>query len=117
MWIMISGPYRSGSNDPETWRQNLKRMNEEAYQVFLKGHMPVIGVNMALPIIEIAGQERYDELMMPMSMPLAQHCNAVYRISGPSEGADMEVQHFKDAHKPIYYSLDEIPTVQSNENS
>lgn len=110
---MISGPYRSGSNEPEIWQKNLKRMNEEAYQVFLKGHMPVIGVNMALPIIEIAGQERYDELMMPMSMPLAQHCDAVYRIPGESFGADAEVQYFKDHHKPIYHSLDEIPSAQS----
>ena len=114
---MISGPYRSGSNDPKVWAQNLKRMNEEAYQVFLKGHIPVIGVNMALPIIEAAGEDHYDELMMPMCMPLAQHCNAVYRIGGDSVGADTEVQHFKDARKPIYFSLDKIPTVQSHENS
>jgi len=114
---MISGPYRSGSDDPKVWEENLKRMNEEAYKVFLKGHIPVIGVNMVLPIIGIAGKELYNELMMPMSMPLAEHCNAVYRINGASEGADLEVQHFIDAHKPIYYSLNEIPSVQSNEHS
>ncbi len=117
MWIMISGPYRSASKDPKIWEQNLKRMNEEAYQVFLKGHIPVIGVNMALPIIEAAGEDHYDELMMPMSMPLAEHCNAVYRLPGDSIGADKEVGHFKEARKPIYYSLEEIPTVQSHENS
>ncbi|HET9129967.1 MAG TPA: antibiotic biosynthesis monooxygenase, partial [Terriglobia bacterium] len=60
LWIMISGPYRSGSNDPLVWAENLARLNEAAVTVFKKGHVPVIGVNMALPVIEQAGVDSYD---------------------------------------------------------
>ncbi len=40
MWIMIAGPYRSGSSDPAVWAGNLRRLNAAAYSVFQKGHVP-----------------------------------------------------------------------------
>ena len=51
---MIAGPYRSGSNDPKVWQENLNAMNRVALQVFELGHTPIIGVNMALPICKVA---------------------------------------------------------------
>jgi len=76
---MISGPYRSGSADPEVWKRNLEIMNKAAHMVLQKGHTPIIGVNMALPVIAAAGEEHYEEIMMPVSMALAQRCDAVLR--------------------------------------
>jgi hypothetical protein len=32
--------------------QNLRTLNESACAIFQKGHVPIIGVNLALPIIE-----------------------------------------------------------------
>lgn len=111
MWIMVSGPYRSGSTDPGVWKQRLTEMNEAAFEVFKKGHTPIIGVNQALPVIEAAGQEQYESLMMPISLELARRCDAVLRIGGPSKGADDEVELFKKVDLPVYYHLDEIPSV------
>lgn len=34
--------------------------------------VPIIGVNMALPMIEAAGHELYDEVMMPMCLRLTE---------------------------------------------
>ena len=34
---MVSGPYRSGSDDPNVWKENLRKLNEAAYEVFKKG--------------------------------------------------------------------------------
>ena len=105
---MVSGPYHSGSDDPDVWRENLVAMNQAAYEVFQKGHTPVIGVNLALPIIEAVGEERYDELMMPISLEAAERCDAVLRIGGASKGADQEVEIFRSRNLPVYTSIDEI---------
>ncbi len=109
MWIMIAGPYRHGTNDPEIWEGNLRKFNDAAFKIFKKGHIPIIGVNLALPIIEAAGHDTYGELMMPISLALAEKCNAVLRIDGVSTGADQEVEIFKNKGLPVYYDLDEVP--------
>ncbi len=111
MWIMIAGPYRHGSSDPEQWAKNLQLLNDYAYLVHQKGHVPVIGVNAALPIIEQAGQEHYSAIMMPISLALAERCDAVLRVGGPSKGADQEVALFKKKGLPIYTDVAAIPTV------
>jgi len=115
MWIMISGPYRSGSTDPEIWKRNLELMNKVAHIVLQKGHTPVIGVNMALPVIAGAGEKHYNEIMMPISMALAERCDAVLRIGGTSANADREVALFRQRGLPVYYTPDEIPTTQQQE--
>jgi len=106
---MIAGPYSSGGADDEQRAVNLRAMNETALRIFEKGHTPIIGVNMALPVIECAGEDRFDELMMPISLALAARCDAVLRIGGPSVGADQEVERLRAAGKPVYLSVDNIP--------
>ncbi len=113
MWIMIAGPYRSGSNDPAVWRENLLLLNRVAYQVFQKGHTPVIGVNMALPVIEGGGGADYDRIMLPLSLSLAERCDGVLRVGGPSRGADDEVRLFETKGLPVYRSLDEVPAAET----
>ena len=49
MWIMIAGPYRTGTTSDTELRRNLLALNRAAYDVFRKGHVPIIGVNLALP--------------------------------------------------------------------
>jgi len=110
MWIMVSGPYRGGARTEADRQANLDAMNRAAYEVFAKGHVPVIGVNMALPIVQVRGPESYDEIMMPVSLALADRCDACLRIGGASKGADDEVERFKAAGKPVYRRLDEIPS-------
>lgn len=109
MWIMIAGPYGSGAKTDEERAANLRAMNEAAYAVFRLGHVPVIGVNMALPIIEAAGTETYDEVMMPVSLALAERCDAVLRIGGGSSGADAELELIRARGGKVYRSVDEIP--------
>ena len=107
--IMVSGPFRHGSDDPEVWAGNLRAMHEAALEVHEKGHLPVIGVDVALPLIGVAGAQRYDELMMPISLALAARCDAVLRIGGPSRGADQEVQVFVNKGLPVYRSVEDVP--------
>ena len=109
MWIMIAGPYRSGSSDPAAWADNLQKLNAAAYAVFQKGHVPIIGVNLALPVIEAAGQASYARIMQPLSLSLADRCDAILRIDGVSRGADEEVETFRARRLPVFRSVDEVP--------
>ncbi len=111
MWIMVAGPYRSGGADAETQAANLRRLNEAAVALFRAGHVPVIGVNMALPMIDAAGgtPATYEELMTPLSLALVDRCDACLRVGGPSRGADDEVRRFQAAGRPVYRALSEVP--------
>jgi hypothetical protein len=109
MWIMIAGPYAAGAADEHARTENLRILNLAAVEVFRMGHVPVIGVNMARPIIDAAGSASYDEIMMPLSLALAERCDAVLRIGGASGGADREVDLFVAHGKPVYRTVGEIP--------
>lgn len=112
LWIMVAGPYTSGTGDPQVRAANLRAMNRAALEVWKRGHVPVIGVNMALPMIEAAGQDRFDAIMMPLSLALAERCDAVLRIGGASQGADREVELVRAKGGPVFTQVDEIPTAQ-----
>ena len=109
MWILIAGPYTAGGADAELRAARLDDMNAAAVEVFRRGHVPIIGVNAALPMIDVAGQDSYDEIMMPLALQLADRCDAVLRIGEPSAGADEEMQRVADRGKPVYRSIADIP--------
>ena len=111
VWIMIAGPYSSGAADEDARKANHRTLNQAALAVFEKGHIPIIGVNLALPVVKEAGQERFDELMMPISLAVSERCDACLRIGGPSQGADQEVARFKARGLPVYFSVEDVPAV------
>jgi hypothetical protein len=109
MWIMVSGPYASGAADEVARTANLRALNQAALGVLDKGHVPIIGVNLAPPIIAVAGPQRYDAIMMPISLALAERCDACLRVGGASSGADREVARFRSRGRAVYVSVDDIP--------
>lgn len=110
MWIMIAGPYTSGARNEADRAANLRAMNVAAYRVFQLGHTPVIGVNMALPVIDAAGAHAHEELMMPISLALAARCDAVLRIGGLSKGADEEVEAIRAKGGKVFTRVEDVPT-------
>ena len=109
MWIMVAGPYTSGGADAATRAKRLAEMNRAALALFRLGHVQVIGVNMALPVIAAAEGDAFEEVMMPLSLALAERCDAVLRIGGASAGADAELARFAAAGKPVFHALAEVP--------
>ena len=75
MWIMLAGPYSSGNADAQTRAARLAVLNAAALEVFRRGHVPVIGVNMALPVIAAAGatDAAFAEIMMPFRSVIANN--------------------------------------------
>jgi hypothetical protein len=106
---MVGGPYRHGAKTAAERRANLRVMNRAAHALFRMGHVPLIGVNMALPVIDVAGRGRYDEIMMPLSLALTERCDAFLRVGGASTGADEEMERFLARGLPVYRSLEEVP--------
>lgn len=115
LWILVAGPYRSGTNDdPELIEANVKAMNEMALKVLHKGHMPILGEWIALPLIKEAGSEKigdaiFNEIFHPIAIRLQDKLDAVLRIGGASQGADEMVNQAHRKGLKVYYSLDEIP--------
>ncbi len=115
MLILIAGPYRSGTNDdPALMKANLERLEAMALPLFRKGHVPMIGEWVALPLLNLAGSQQpgdevWQEIQYPVAHRLLEKCDAVLRIEGASKGADQDVAIAKERGLPVYYSLDEVP--------
>ena len=118
--ILISGPYMSGTNGEEVAiAKNLKAMEDYALPIFQKGHIAVVGEWLAWPVIRQAGgdshsSEQFSQYQYPVAHRLLEKCDAILRIPGQSQGADLEMSKAKEMGKIIFLSLEEIPTVNSN---
>ena len=118
MLILIAGPYRSGTNDDKTlMQQNLNNLEAVALPLFRKGHIPMIGEWVALPLIHLAGStkpgdEVWEEIQYPAAHRLLEKCDAVFRIKGESKGADEDVRLAIERGLKVYYNLEDVPDAQ-----
>jgi hypothetical protein len=114
MMILIAGPYRSGTgDDPALMSANLRALESAAWPIFERGHVPMIGEWVALPVLESAGSGVFEplaaEVMYPTAERLLQHCDAVLRLPGASRGADRDVEIARERGIPVYTTIDEVP--------
>lgn len=115
MLILIAGPYRSGTHDdPKLIKQNLNKPESAALPIFRKGHIPMIGEWVALPLIHLAGStkigdEAWQEIQYPIAHRILEKCDVVLRIEGASKGADEDVRIAQERGLKIYYHIEDIP--------
>jgi hypothetical protein len=115
MLVLIAGPYLSGTNgDPEKIARNRERLESFALPIYERGHLPMIGEWMALPIIHAAGGRSADDAIFrnyqyPVAHRLLECCDALFRISGESRGADLDVARAAELGLPVYRDLNELP--------
>jgi hypothetical protein len=111
--ILIAGPYRSGTGgDPDAIAANLHRLEEPAWEIHRRGHVPMIGEWVGLPILRVAeesGAETSGDVLYETAARLLAHCDAVLRIPGESAGADGDVRIARERGIPVYFSIDEVP--------
>ena len=118
MLILIAGPYRSGTNDdPALMQENLGNLESVALPLFRKGHIPMIGEWVALPLIQLAGSTKpgdaaWEEVQYPVAHRLLEKCDAVFRIAGASKGADEDVRIAEERGLKIYYNIEDIPSAE-----
>jgi len=104
--IIVAGPYSAPTAEGRA--ANLAAMNRAAAAVARLGHIPVIGVNAALPVLESAGLPYSDPLMMTISLALAARCDGCLHIAR-SSGADREAEALRTLGRPVWTRLEEIP--------
>ncbi|MFC5468499.1 GDP-mannose pyrophosphatase NudK [Cohnella suwonensis] len=118
--ILVAGPYRSGTNDdPKLIDRNVRFMNEVALQIYDRGHLPVLGEWYALPLIATAGSTNigddiFNRIFHPSSVRLLDHCNAVLRVGGASQGADEMVRAAREKGLQVYERVEDIPLVEQD---
>ena len=113
--ILIAGPYRSGTgDDPQKMHANVRLMEAYALPLFRAGHVPVLGEWFALPLVALAGSRRvgddaFNEIFHPIAERLLEHCDAVLRVGGPSQGADLMVRVGEGRGLSVYRRLADVP--------
>ena len=112
--ILVAGPYRSGTgDDPAKMADNVRLMEAFALPLFRAGHLPVVGEWLALPLVALAGSRRvgdeaFDEIFHPIAERLLARCDAVLRVGGPSQGADLMVRLAREAGRAVFHRLGEV---------
>ena len=115
LMILVAGPYRSGTgDDPDKMAANVRAMEAYALPLFRAGHVPVVGEWFALPLVALAGSRRvgdgpFEEIFHPIAERLLARCDAVLRVGGPSQGADLMVRMGEEAGLRIFRRLSEVP--------
>jgi hypothetical protein len=115
LMILVAGPYRSGTgDDPEKMAENVQAMEAYALPLFRAGHIPVIGEWFALPLVALAGSRKvgdaaFEEIFHPVAERLLARCDAVLRVGGASQGADLMVSVAQERGLAVFSSLAEVP--------
>jgi len=115
LMILIAGPYRSGTgDDPEKLAANVRAMEAYALPLYRAGHLPVVGEWLALPLVALAGSraigdEPFVEVFHPIAERLLERCDAVLRMGGPSQGADLMVQVAEERGLRVFHALADVP--------
>lgn len=108
MIIGVAGPYSAPTAAQR--QDNLDLMNRAAARLLEKGHIPLIGINAALPVVQLAQIEDPYEALMRISMALIDHCEALLLL-GESPGANRERDLILSKGLPVYYDADEVPDI------
>lgn len=106
MIIGVAGPYSADTEEER--KENLEAMNEAAGKLLESGHIPLIGVNAALPVVSRAKIKNKYKAMMDISLAVIDKCEGILLI-GESPGANKERDLILSKGLPVYYNIDEIP--------
>lgn len=108
MIIGVAGPYSATTQEQQ--KKNLDAMNDAAARVLEKGHIPIIGMNAALAIVERANVADKYKVTMDISLAVINQCEALL-ILAESPGVLKEKELVLKNGGKIFYRMEEIPTI------
>lgn len=106
MIIGVAGPY--SADTPEQRQKNLDAMNVAAARLLEKGHIPLIGVNAALPVVEKSNTTDKYKAMMDISLAVIDKCEALLLLA-ESPGANRERDLVLSKGLPVFYNINDVP--------
>ncbi len=106
MIIGVAGPYSAAT--AEERQANLDAMNAAAARLLEMGHVPVIGMNAAIPILVQANVPDRYKAVMDISLAVIGACDSLLLI-GESPGANKERDLILAQGKPVYLRVEDVP--------
>lgn len=97
--VYVSGPI---SNDPWTW---MLRAIEVADEITDAGGNPCVP---HLTVVWHAHRPRPYEDWLRRDLSWVEVCGSLFRMEGPSPGAEREIAHAESVGNPIYWDLDQL---------
>ncbi len=109
MIIGVAGPY--SAETAEQRQNNLDKMNQMAARLLELGHIPVIGINAALPVLEHATVKDKYKCAMDISLAVIGACEAILLLA-ESPGANRERDLIIGKGGKVFYSINEIQSLK-----
>ena len=106
MVIGVAGPYTAETEEKQ--KSNLDAMNIAAAKLLEMGHIPLIGMNAALPVIGLVNVSDKYKATMDISLAVIDSCEGILMI-GESPGASKERDLILSKGLPVYYKIEDIP--------
>lgn len=106
MIIGVAGPY--SAPDEKQRQQNLDTMNRAAARLLDMGHIPLIGINAALPVVNLSETADRYKALMDISLAVIDRCEALLLLA-ESPGANKERDLILAKGLPVYTSLESVP--------
>lgn len=113
--VLIAGPFLTGTDgDPAKIAANRARLESYALPIYARGHLPMIGEWLALPIIHaaggtVAGDAVFNAYQYPVAQRLLERCDALLRIPGESKGADLDVARARELGLAVVTDVNQLP--------
>ena len=90
-------------------------MESFALPIFRLGHLPVLGEWFALPLVKLAGSKEigdktFNEIFHPIAERLLEKCDAVLRVGGASQGADLMVEVAQKKGLQVFTKFEDLPS-------
>jgi hypothetical protein len=105
MIIGVAGPYSAAT--AEQRQLNLDNMNKAAARLLERGHVPLIGMNAALPVLEHAIVPDKYQCTMDISLAVISACDALILLA-ESPGANKERDLMLAKGKPVFRSVEDF---------
>lgn len=106
MIIGVAGPY--SADTAEQRKKNLDAMNLAAARLLEKGHIPLIGVNAALPVVEMSASVDTYKAIMEISLAVIDRCEGLLLLA-ESPGANRERDLILSKGLPVFYDIQDVP--------
>lgn len=105
MIIGVAGPYSAAT--AEQRKINLNQLNTAAAKLLELGHVPIIGINAALPVLECAKVTDHYKCTMEISLAVISVCDALLLLA-ESPGANKERDLILSKGRPVYRTIEQI---------